>query len=74
MANLGVNSNNKTLIAAAGGIPRLVRLAGIGTIAVQIEAVAALANLAVNGKAQNMNSFDVIALLHHRIDFSSITL
>ena len=39
---------NKNLIAAAGGIPRLVLLAGSTLMAVRIEAIAALANLAVN--------------------------
>lgn len=40
---------NKVLIAKAGGIPPLVHLADVGGVPVQIEAVAALANLAVNG-------------------------
>ena len=56
LANLGVNGENKIKVAAAGGIPKLVRLAGIGTIAVKIEAIAALANLAVNGKLYLIDS------------------
>lgn len=48
LANLGVNSENKTLIAGSGGIPKLIILARSTVIAVRIEAVAALANLAVN--------------------------
>jgi HEAT repeat protein len=50
LANLGVSNENKPKIADAGGIPKLVRLAGISSIGVRIEAVAALANLAVNGQ------------------------
>ena len=50
LANLGVNADNKPRIAAAGGIPKLIALAGTGLIAVRIEAIAALANLAVNGE------------------------
>ncbi len=50
LANLGVNPDNKPKIAEAGGIPKLVRLAGTPQIAVRIEAIAALANLAVNGQ------------------------
>ncbi len=49
LANLGVNADNKPKIAEAGGIPKLIRLAGTPQIAVRIEAIAALANLAVNG-------------------------
>jgi HEAT repeat protein len=49
LANLGVSNENKAKIAEAGGIPKLVNLAGITAIGVRIEAVAALANLAVNG-------------------------
>lgn len=49
LANLGVNADNKPKIAAAGGIPKLITLAGNSIIPVKIEAVAALANLAVNG-------------------------
>jgi HEAT repeat protein len=51
LANLGVSNENKAKIAEAGGIPKLVSLAGISAIGVRIEAVAALANLAVNGIA-----------------------
>ena len=49
LANLGVNADNKSKIAKAGGIPKLVHLAGVGSVPVKIEAIAALANLAVNG-------------------------
>lgn len=49
LANLGVNAENKRKIAVAGGIPKLVRLAGFESVPVRIEAIAALANLAVNG-------------------------
>ena len=50
LANLGVNSDNKRKIALAGGIPKLIRLASVHQISVKIEAIAALANLAVSGK------------------------
>ena len=50
LANLGVNSENKRKIAEEGAIPKLVRLAGVPQVSVKIEAIAALANLAVNGK------------------------
>jgi hypothetical protein len=36
--------------SSTGGIPKLVRLAGVPQVPVRIEAIAALANLAVNGK------------------------
>ncbi len=49
VANLGVNSENKRKIALAGGIPKLVALAQSPLISIKIEAIAALANLAVNG-------------------------
>ena len=49
LANLGVNNDNKRKIALAGGIPKLIRLASVHQISVKIEAVAALANLAVSG-------------------------
>ncbi len=42
-------AENKALIAAAGGIPHLIALARDGSVGVKIEAIAALANLAVNG-------------------------
>jgi hypothetical protein len=49
LANLGVLLENKRTIAVAGAIPKLVRLTQPEiSIAVKIEAVAALANLAVN--------------------------
>jgi hypothetical protein len=50
LANLGVNADNKIKIAEKGGIPKLIHLAKIGKTYVMIEAVAALANLAVNGE------------------------
>ena len=50
LANLGVNSENKRRIALAGGIPKLVALAQTGVLSIKIEAIAALANLAVNGQ------------------------
>ena len=50
LANLGVNSANKRKIALAGGIPKLVAVAKTNTVSIKIEAIAALANLAVNGK------------------------
>lgn len=49
LANLGVNNDNKMKIADCGGIPKLVALAGSKVLGVKIEAIAALANLAVNG-------------------------
>lgn len=49
LANLGVNSDNKPKIADAGAIPKLIKLAGSKVVGVRIEAIAALANLAVNG-------------------------
>ena len=49
LANLGVNADNKKRIAEAGGIPGLVALAKTSSLAVKIEAIAAIANLAVNG-------------------------
>lgn len=41
--------SNKEKIAECGGIPPLIQLAGSPHIGVAVEAVAALANLAVNG-------------------------
>ena len=49
LANLGVNADNKRLIARLGGIPKLIRLCMFTHVSVKIEAVAAIANLAVNG-------------------------
>ena len=46
--NLAVNSDNRALIAANGGIPKLVRLLDTGTPDVQREAAGALAFLAVD--------------------------
>ena len=42
-------ATNKSAIAKAGGIKPLITLAENGSDGVQIEAIAALANLAVNG-------------------------
>ena len=50
LANLGVNTENKKRIADEGALPKLVRLASAPQVSVKIEAIAALANLAVNGK------------------------
>lgn len=50
LANLGVNGGNKTKICRAGGVPSLIRLAGSKNTSIAVEAVAALANLAVNGE------------------------
>jgi hypothetical protein len=49
LAYLLSTAENKALIAGAGGIPLLIRLAADGSTGVKIEAIAALANLAVNG-------------------------
>jgi HEAT repeat protein len=49
LANLGVNNDNKAKIATAGGLVKLLDLAGSKLVSVRIEAVAAVANLAVNG-------------------------
>ena len=49
LANLGVNPDNKRLIAQSEGIPALIKLLGTAVLPVKIEVVAALANLAVNG-------------------------
>lgn len=49
LANLGVNTPNKERIFTAGGVPPLVQLASSKSRGVAVEAVAALANLAVNG-------------------------
>lgn len=50
LANLGVNSKNKKRICTAGGVPPLVNLANSDSSGVAVEAVAALANLAVDGE------------------------
>lgn len=56
LANLGVNPDNKRAIALKGGIPKLVRLAAVPAMSVKIEAIAALANLAVN----DANEVDIV--------------
>ncbi len=43
------SGDNKAIIAAAGGIGPLIVLSRSGAPGVQVEAIAALANLAVNG-------------------------
>lgn len=49
LANLGVCSENKRPIALAGAVTQLVRLSGgLYSVPIKIEAIAALANLAVN--------------------------
>ena len=47
---MGVNVENKKKIATCNGIPKLIHLAKTSKVSVMVEAVAALANLAVNGK------------------------
>ena len=42
--------DNKAKIAEEGGIAPLVRLSDSPQVSVKVEAIAALANLAVNGK------------------------
>lgn len=50
LANLGVNPENKCHISELGGIPKLLRLCEPRVhVSVKIEAIAAIANLAVNG-------------------------
>lgn len=49
MANLGVCRENKTAIAECGGIDPLIALTATASASVKIEAIAALANLAVDG-------------------------
>lgn len=50
LANLAVNQENKTRISEAGGLKKLIGLSQPNVIiSVRIEAIAALANLAVNG-------------------------
>lgn len=56
LANLAVNNSNKEMISKAGGVHPLVRLAGSKSAGVAVEAVAALANLAVNGELYNTNT------------------
>ena len=45
---MGVNANNKKKIKEAGGIPPLIELSRSRNVSVSVEAIAALANLAVN--------------------------
>ncbi len=49
LANLGVCKENKRLIASHGGIPPLIKVVLSSELNVAVEAVAALANLAVDG-------------------------
>ncbi len=60
LANLGVNNDNKVKIAKVGGVPQLVKLAGVGTLGVRVEAVAALANLAVNGMPSSLTLLNLL--------------
>lgn len=46
--------DNKSIIAGKGGIPPLIKLAKDASPGVQVEAIAALANLAVNGAAAQL--------------------
>jgi hypothetical protein len=55
LANLGVNADNKRRIAESGGIPGLIRLAKQSSLPVKIEAIAAIANLAVNGQLTTLS-------------------
>ena len=48
IANLAVNADNKTKIVAEGALPAILALAKDSAEAVRCEAIAALANLAVN--------------------------
>lgn len=63
LANLGVNPDNKRLIAQSEGIPALISLLGTSVLPVKIEVVAALANLAVNGErfVRNIRFFTWVA-------------
>lgn len=49
--------DNKERIAKAGGIKPLIDLASSRQIGVAVEAIAALANLAVNGNVQQIQAF-----------------
>lgn len=77
LANLGVHHENKRLLAEAGAIPKLVRLTEASvTTTVRIEAVAALANLAVND--QNEIEIEacngirtIVAALRASLEFSN---
>ena len=50
LANLAVNNENKSKIAEKHGILPLIRIIGTAPVSVQVEAVAAIANLAVLGE------------------------
>lgn len=50
LANLGVNMGNKGRICKAGAVTPLVKLAASKNPSIAVEAIAALANLAVNGE------------------------
>ena len=55
LANPGVNIQNKERIAKGGGIPPLIGLSRSANPSVAVEAIAALANLAVN----DMNEIEI---------------
>lgn len=50
LANLAVNNDNKSKIADKNGISPLIKMIATSPVSVQVEAVAAIANLAVLGK------------------------
>lgn len=62
--HISLISENKPKIASAGAIPKLIFLSSSKTIPVKIEAIAALANLAVNDNNEieivNLNGLDPI--------------
>lgn len=61
LANLGVNTGNKYRICKAGAVAPLVKLAASKTPSIAIEAIAALANLAVNGELQIADHVQVVS-------------
>lgn len=64
LANLGVNPENKRLIAQSEGIPALIKLLDTSILPVKIEVVAALANLAVNGVSHLSEEFCPLPPFH----------
>lgn len=50
LANLAVNAENKRNISDKGGIAPLIRIVEVTAVHVKVEAIAALANLAVLGE------------------------
>lgn len=65
-----MHHDNKSKIADAGGISRLVKLAGHKQISVRIEAIAALANLAVNGEQRSTSIEFQQSPMNHLFCFS----